>query len=219
MADFPISSLPSKTLTSDTLLLGSMPDGLGGYDSGKFDAQAISGIVVKHMTQTDYDNLSPAEKNNGTLYITDGTLPSETVTGSDVLYFSDVSDSNKPKSTTAAAVATLFPRDADDVPYSSGVSVADKLDSLSTNIIDSNYVDLSFYSSSENAYTFPKDGYLYIENNDQYQGRAMLNGLIRIGTFSNVQNSTSGTATYVRKGMTVYTVNTCYIIRFYPLVY
>ena len=105
MADFTISSLPSETLTSDTLLLGSMPDGLGGYDSGKFDAQAISGIVVKYMKQTDYDDLSSAEKKNGTLYITDGTPPSETVTGSDVLYFSDVSDSDKPKSTTATAVA------------------------------------------------------------------------------------------------------------------
>lgn len=53
--------------------------------------------TVIPLTQTQYDNLTPAEKNNGSIYIiTDGTIT------------------------------------ADDVEYSSGVSVGDKLDELGT---------------------------------------------------------------------------------------
>lgn len=170
MADFPISSLPSETLTSDTLLLGSMPDGLGGYDSGKFDAQAISGIVVKHMAQTDYDDLSPAEKNNGTLYITDGTPPSEAVTGSDVLYFSDVSDSNKPKSTTAAAVATVLNiEDLKNVTITTsdnnkllGVSVSG--DDISVGAVGELFKRVQFANSA--SITVPANGAVNITAND-----------------------------------------------------
>ena len=75
MADFPISGLPSESLTDDSLLLGSMPDGNGGYDSGKFEASEMRGVVVKNITQAAYDSLSPAEQNNGAIYLTDGVVP------------------------------------------------------------------------------------------------------------------------------------------------
>ena len=83
--------------------------------TGTFDATKWTQIVVTsefrrvvELTTAQYEALSSAEQNNGTLYIiTDGIPPSETVTGSDIIPFIDVSDSNKPKSTTAAAVANL----------------------------------------------------------------------------------------------------------------
>ena len=83
--------------------------------TGTFDATKWTQIVVTsefrrvvELTTAQYEALSSAEQNNGTLYIiTDGIPPSETVTGSDIIPFIDVSDSNKPKSTTAAAVAEL----------------------------------------------------------------------------------------------------------------
>ena len=84
--------------------------------TGTFDATKWTQIVVTsefrrvvELTTAQYEALSSAEQNNGTLYIlTDGIPPSETVTGSDIIPFIDVSDSNKPKSTTAEAVAGLF---------------------------------------------------------------------------------------------------------------
>ena len=89
--------------------------------TGTFDATKWTQIVVTsefrrvvELTTAQYEALSSAEQNNGTLYIlTDGTPPSETITGSDIIPFIDVSDSNKPKSTTAAAVAAtaLTPKD------------------------------------------------------------------------------------------------------------
>ena len=83
--------------------------------TGTFDATKWTQIVVTgefrrvvELTTAQYEALSSAEQNNGTLYIiTDGIPPSETVTGSDIIPFIDVNDSNKPKSTTAAAVAGL----------------------------------------------------------------------------------------------------------------
>ena len=83
--------------------------------TGTFDATKWTQIVVTsefrrvvELTTAQYEALSSAEQNNGTLYIlTDGIPPSETITGSDIIPFIDVSDSNKPKSTTAAAVAGL----------------------------------------------------------------------------------------------------------------
>lgn len=80
--------------------------------TGTFDATKWTQIVVTsefrrvvELTTAQYEALSSAEQNNGTLYIlTDGIPPSETITGSDIIPFIDVSDSNKPKSTTAAAV-------------------------------------------------------------------------------------------------------------------
>lgn len=83
--------------------------------TGTFDATKWTQIVVTsefrrvvELTTAQYEALSSAEQNNGTLYIlTDGIPPSETVTGSDIITFIDVDDSNKPKSTTAAAVAGL----------------------------------------------------------------------------------------------------------------
>ena len=83
--------------------------------TGTFDATKWTQIVVTsefrrvvELTTAQYEALSSAEQNNGTLYVlTDGIPPSETITGSDIIPFIDVSDSNKPKSTTAAAVAGL----------------------------------------------------------------------------------------------------------------
>ena len=83
--------------------------------TGTFDATKWTQIVVTsefrrvvELTTAQYEALSSAEQNNGTLYVlTDGIPPSETVTGSDIIPFIDVSDSNAPKSTTAAAVAGL----------------------------------------------------------------------------------------------------------------
>lgn len=83
--------------------------------TGTFDATKWTQIVVTsefrrvvELTTAQYEALSSAEQNNGTLYIlTDGIPPSATVTGSDIIPFIDVSDSNKPKATTAAAVANL----------------------------------------------------------------------------------------------------------------
>lgn len=58
--------------------------------------------TVIPITQSDYDDLTPAEKNNGSIYIiTDASIT------------------------------------ADDVEYSSGVSVKDKLDDLTTPVISS----------------------------------------------------------------------------------
>ena len=61
--------------------------------------------IVKGMTQTDYDNLQTKDPN--TLYVTDGTLPTGTVADSDKIAFSDVSDNDTEKSTTAKAIADL----------------------------------------------------------------------------------------------------------------
>ena len=84
--------------------------------TGTFDATKWTQIVVTsefrrvvELTTAQYEALSSAEQNNGTLYIiTDGIPPSETVTGSDIIPFIDVSDSNKPKSTTAAALGDAY---------------------------------------------------------------------------------------------------------------
>jgi len=62
--------------------------------------------IVKGMSQTDYDNLQTKDPN--TLYVTDGTLPSGTVASNDVIAFSDVSDSNKPKSTVVGNIASCL---------------------------------------------------------------------------------------------------------------
>ena len=219
MADYKISELTAGTVTNDTLLESSIPDGNGGYDSRSVEAKDIADLktidgLPSASAQTPPVTISSTDSvaidHNGTEYkatvgevcnkIDITAFTSVTPASNDLLLISDTDDSGKPKSTTAAAVAESSTR-------------------FTTNIIDSNYIDLSSYSGSGNAYTFPKDGYLYIENNDQYQGRAMLNGLLRIGTFSTVSGKTCGTATFVRKGMTVYTIDDCYFIRFYPLSY
>ena len=117
--------------------------------TGTFDATKWTQIVVTsefrrvvELTTAQYEALSSAEQNNGTLYIiTDGIPPSETVTGSDIIPFIDVSDSNKPKSTTAAAVANLF--DSKIVKYE---------DTYTTNaggVIDSNAIVSGGISTSD----------------------------------------------------------------------
>ena len=76
--------------------------------------------IVIPLTQAQYDNLTPAEKNNGSIYIiTDGTIT------------------------------------ADDVEYSSGVSVADKIDDIDKKLhIESGYIGAD--ASNPKRVTFSK---------------------------------------------------------------
>lgn len=77
-------------------------------DSIAYDATAHewkNKKIVKGMAQADYDNLQTKDAN--TLYVTDGTLPTGTVADTDKIAFSDVSDNDVEKSTTAKAIADL----------------------------------------------------------------------------------------------------------------
>ena len=79
-------------------------------------------------------------------------------------------------------------------------------------------VDLSSYTSSDNRYTFPSDGYLFFENNGSTYGRGYINYLLRVGDqFGTDSSKTSGNAIFVKKGMDFFVVNTFYKIEFYAL--
>lgn len=76
---------------------------------------------VKELTTAQYEALTSAEQNNGTIYI---KTDAET-TGEDIPV-----NTLTPDTSINSAINACFGRTASDIPYSQGVSVADKLDSV-----------------------------------------------------------------------------------------
>lgn len=78
-------------------------------------------------------------------------------------------------------------------------------------------INLASYVGAGNAYIFPSDGYLYMENTTAKGGRGYLSGM-RVGVQTSSATITSGVAIPVRKGMTFYVNDEFYNVTFYPLV-
>lgn len=83
----------------------------------------INQAITKELSKAAYDNLSQAEKENGTAYyVPDDT--SAPVTASDIEYSAGVN--------VKQAIDAVNAKTANDIEYSSGVSVADELTKIGT---------------------------------------------------------------------------------------
>lgn len=102
--------------------------------------------------------------------------------------------------------------------------ITEKINEQNSNLTQNvlcDYIDLADYTSLSNAFIFPEDGYLYLENHIDTKGRGMLydaNGEhgMRIGAQTADQATTSGISIYVKKGMKFHVLDKFSNTKFFP---
>ena len=147
MADIKISQMTAGTPDENTLFEGSLDGGGGVYNTRSVSASALATLLNTTMqygglSTTDDTIVGSINEVSKDHNVSDEYDSTQTYVVGDLCIYgnnlykcnTDITtpepfDANKWTQTTLDAV---IPRDADDIPYSSGVSVADKLDNVPT---------------------------------------------------------------------------------------
>lgn len=188
MADIKISQMTAGTPDENTLFEGSLDGGGGVYNTRSVSASALATLLNTTMQygglsttdDTIVGSINEVAKDHNASDEYDST---QTYVVGDLCIYgnnlyecnTDITtpeafDSNKWTQTTLDAV---IPRDADDIPYSQGVSVADKLDTMAvtSNTLVANTVT---YYKTGNIVQLSLVGYSVPANTGSYSTRHII---------------------------------------------